>query len=440
MSDEISNDLENRDEKQQITRKEKERIMGIQAMGRRINDEEWAKEAVEQGWSYDRARRFAQERLIEDSQKNRLLAPAAFASLHDAENMRRAVDGYSLTAALHAQSTGDWRHAGFEREISQELAHQRGRKTEGIIVPFEALGERILSTGTMNGGGALVPATYMYGGFIDLLRTRCQVLALGATQMNGLMGDVLVPKLTAASSATWLPEHDEIKFTEPEFSQVKLSPKTLGARVLLSRRLLHQSAPGAESIIRNDLASIIGIELDRVAIAGSGVGEQPLGIINSAGIGSVVGGTNGAAPTWQHCVDLVAAVEANNADTATSAFLVNAKTKAKLLATPKATNTAEFCWEYTDSGEGRVAGYRAITSNNVPANLSKGSAVKTCSSMIFGSFSDLIIGMWGPGLEIMTNPYSRFGTGEVEMRVLLDCDVAVRRPESFAIMNDVITG
>ena len=419
------------------TMAERNRIREISTMGNRFGYQEIADQAIEQGWKVDRVRRVMAARQIED-------APATpHRGEFHLQNRQQFQDAdYSLTRALHAQSTGDWTHAGLEREVSQELVRQRGRKSEGLVIPWSALGsnQRDLNTGGFTEGGALVAQQYMAGDFIDLLRKKCRVMALGATQLTGLVGNVVIPKLSSASSASWLQEGAEIPASQPDFGQVKLSPKTLAARVILSRRLLLQGAPGAEMLVRNDLANIIGVELDRVAINGSGIGQEPTGIINSANIGSVVGGTNGAALTWQQCVDLIAAVESNNAENASSAFLVNAKTKSKLLATSKAANTAEMVWEYLDNGEGRIAGYRAVSSNNVPGGLTKGTAAGTCSALIFGSFSELIIGMWGPGIEVLTNPYSHFATGDVEVRVMLDCDIANRHPEAFAVMKDAITG
>jgi hypothetical protein len=41
-------------------------------------------------------------------------------------------------------------------------------------------------------------------------------------------------------------------------------------------------------------AGALGLEVDRVALLGSGSGSEPRGIFNTSGIGSVSMGTNGA--------------------------------------------------------------------------------------------------------------------------------------------------
>ena len=83
-------------------------------------------------------------------------------------------------------------------------------------------------------------------------------------------------------------------------------------------------------------------------------------------------------------------------------------------------------------------GYAAAVTNSVPSNGTVGTSSGVCSDIIFGNFSDLIIGMWG-GLDLMVDPYSKSTTGAVRVVVMQDCDVAVRHPESFAAKQDCLT-
>ena len=75
-------------------------------------------------------------------------------------------------------------------------------------------------------------------------------------------------------------------------------------------------------------------------------------------------------------------------------------------------------------------------SNNVPSNLTKGSGTGL-SALIYGNFSDLLIGMFGQ-LEILVDPYTDFAKGTVGVRALQSIDIAVRHAESFAAMQDAI--
>jgi len=226
--------------------------------------------------------------------------------------------------------------------------------------------------------------------------------------------------------------------SQPAFDQVSLTPNTVGGFTDYTRKMLLQSTPDIEFLVRSDLATTVATEIDRVAINGSGTGAEPTGILNTSGIGSVAGGTNGAAPTWANIVDLESAVANSNADVAALGYLTNSKVRGKLKQTEKASSTGQFVWggDTAEPGLGLLNGYQAGVSNNVPSNLSKGTGTNL-SAIIFGNFADLLIGQWGI-LDLLVDPYTFSSTGTVRVVALQDVDVSVRHAESFAAMLDAI--
>ena len=66
-----------------------------------------------------------------------------------------------------------------------------------------------------------------------------------------------------------------------------MSPTTLGIAVPITRRLLLQSLPLVDAIVRNDVVIRMGDGIDNGVTEGSGASEQPTGILNQSGIGSV---------------------------------------------------------------------------------------------------------------------------------------------------------
>ena len=86
----------------------------------------------------------------------------------------------------------------------------------------------------------------------------------------------------------------------------------------------------------------------------------------------------------------------------------------------------------------RLNGYAIEWTNLVPSNLTKGTSSQVCSAMIFGNFEDLFIGEWG-GLDIVVDPYTKAGSGEVVMTVNAWNDVLVAQPKSFAKIVDLTT-
>ena len=58
--------------------------------------------------------------------------------------------------------------------------------------------------------------------------------------------------------------------------------------------------------------------------------------------------------------------------------------------------------------------------------------------MIFGVWSDLLVGQWS-GIDLMADPYTGSKEGTVRIVAFHDCDFAVRHVESFAECNEIIT-
>ena len=344
----------------------------------------------------------------------------------------KEVQNFSVVRAINALVTGNWNDAGFEREMSDEMGKKINKRAQGFYIPTDVL-TRDLNVTTTTAGGHTVSTDLLSGSFIDMLRNKMEVVGLGANMMNNLVGNIAIPRQTGGATAYWVAESGAVTESQAAFDQVTLSPETVGAFSDISRRLLLQSSMDVEAFVRNDLATTLALEIDRAAINGSGSSNQPTGILNVSGIGSVVGGTNGAAPDWADIVDLESAVAVDNADVGTLGYLTNSAVRGKLLQTEKASSTGQFIW--TDNNT--LRGYKAAVSNQVPSTLTKGSS-SVCSAIIFGNWNDLLIGTWG-GIDINIDTSTGSASGTVRVVALQDVDVAVRHAESFAAMQDATT-
>ena len=177
------------------------------------------------------------------------------------------------------------------------------------------------------------------------------------------------------------------------------------------------------------------------AINGSGSSNQPTGLLNISGIGSVAGGTNGLAPTYEHMVDLESAVANANADSGSLAYLTNTKVRGKLRKTQEfASTNGKAVWTSMPGqrGVGDVLGYEAMVTNSVPSTLDKGTSTGVCSAIIFGNWADFVIGMWG-GLDILLDPYTGATAGTRRVVAMQDVDFNARHAASFAAMKDALT-
>ena len=343
---------------------------------------------------------------------------------------------YSLMRAIRAAASNDWRGAEFEREISDEIGNLQGRQARGFFVHGSAWGQRNIIAGSDADGGHLKGVDHIGSDFIGALRSRIVVAGLGTRVMSGLKGDVSIPKLSAGVSAAFVGEGSAVAEANQTFAEVLLQPKQLGVFTDISRKLMLQSDPSAEAIVREDILNAVAAKIEDVAIEGSGSNE-PTGITKVSGIGSVAGGTNGAVPACDDITNLVKEVEVDNASISNSqAFLTNSKVKSKLASTAKVSSSDSVM--ILDAPWNELYGYPLAITNHVPSDLTKGSTSGSCSAIIFGDFAQLIMALWSSP-DVLVDPYTGGSEGNTRIIVHQDVDVGVRHAQDFAAMLDATT-
>lgn len=363
----------------------------------------------------------------------------------------KEIQSYSLVRLINAVAEslrGNSRAldaASLEVEASLAMAKKLGRNPQGFFMPWDVMitpsaarggAMRIRNTqsvGDPTTGGYLVETMQL--SFIDMLRNKLVTRQAGAQVLTGLVGDIDIPKKTANSTAYWLGEGTSPTKSALAFGQVEARPRTVGAYSQLTRKLLKQASMDVEMMVREDQATTLAIAIDAAGLHGLGAANQPRGVANTPGIGSVVGDTNGAAPDWADIVDLETAVSIDNADIGALAYITNTKVRGKLKKTLiTATYGDQFVW---DKGPQPLNGYPAYVTNQVSSTLTKGNQ-SLSSAIFFGNWNDLVYAMWG-GLDIIVDPYTNSTSGDVLITAMQDVDVIVRRPESFAAMLDALT-
>lgn len=394
-----------------------------------------ARQFIDNGRPLDEFRQVAFEKIT-----NAVPVPSSAAEIGLTDKEARS---FSFIRAINAMASPNDQKAQeaakFERECSDAVGKKFGKSAQGIFVPMEVQ-KRDLTSGTATTGGNTVATDLLAGSFIDLLRNRLITRQMGATVLTGLQGNVAIPRQSSGATAYWVAENVAPTESEPAFDQVTMSPKTVGTFTDISRKLLIQSSSDVEGLVRNDLARVMALEIDRAGINGAGTGGEPKGVLKQSSIGDVAGGTNGAAPTWANMISLWSTTAVANADFGSTGYLTNAKVVGKLMQTLKGSSTMDFIMTAFPDANGmtNLAGARCGVSNQVPSNLTKGTSSGVCSAIIFGNWADLLIGQWG-ALDILVDPYTGSAAGTTRVRVLQDVDIAVRHAASFTAMQDALT-
>jgi HK97 family phage major capsid protein len=323
--------------------------------------------------------------------------------------------------------------AGYELEWSREVEKQHARSANGVLIPHDVLSQRprAASVGTFSAGGALVAADRLDASFIDLIRQRSAFISSGVTVLTGLSGNVEIGRQTGKSTYYFVGEDVDATASDLTFGLVNMSPKTIAARVPVSRRALIQTSPDIETLVRNDILSEITLGVDYVTGYGTGSSSQPRGLLNTSGIGSVTfsggttatystqqGGGTGSCGTFAQYVALETAIANANLDVANMRYVMNTATRGGLKVTLR---DAVAGADYVFRDNGTINGYQVTASNQLQQN-----------DVFFGNWSDLIVGFWS-GIDLIVDPYSQSAKGQVLFTAFQDFDVAARRADSFAL-------
>lgn len=397
------------------------------------------------------------------------------AGIHgEIENIEKTIDAEVRQIAVESSKTRDFSKQE-KRDIESfdigvVLRHMAATtkggysKLEGLEAEMIQEGEKEARGAQITGGGVFLPrmlvrragferrdlsvtggTTAQYGGTLVATEKRgladdfynASVLRQnGALVLEGLVGNLDLPRYVKATNPAKKTENASADELSPTFAKLSLSPKRLPAFIDIGEQLLAQSSVALESFLRSALTSQLADVQEASFFHGNGTSEAT-GIAATVGIGSVAGGTNGAAPDWADIVDLESAVAVVNAASGNLRYLTNAKVRGKLKKTVKVGSTdSMMIWD--DRNGGFLNGYTPVVTNAVSSTLTKGSS-SVCSAIFFGNVNDYVIGYWG-GLSLeMIRDSSNAVTGQYRLVASAYYDGGVMRPKSFAAMLDALT-
>jgi HK97 family phage major capsid protein len=330
---------------------------------------------------------------------------------------------------------------GIEAEMIREgetEARSAGISAGGILLPrllvrrenrdMTASG----TTTTTGDQGGMTVQVEKRGLLDDFFNSSVMRLA-GATVLEGLTGNLDLPRIVAGTAAAGKAENGTADEVSPTTAMLQLTPKRLPAYIDISERLLLQSSVAIETILRGHLATQMGATQEAAFFHGSGTNEAN-GIAGTSGIGSVVGGTNGLAPSLANLIALETAVDTSNALLGNLSYVSNGQIRGKLKGTPKVSSTDSRMLLDSD---GLVNGYTPYFTNAVSRTLTKGSS-SVASAIFFGNFADYVVGYWGGVSLEMVRDKTNAITGIYSLVASTYYDGGVVRPKSFAAQLDAL--
>ena len=344
-------------------------------------------------------------RQVEQSTKISQVKPTEF----------RKMENFSLLKAINLRANGQALTEDYQKVVAsgQDEFRKSGLSFSGdIVIPMEYRADILAGTATQ--GLESVQTNKM--SILAPLRANLVTAQAGATILTGLVGNVSIPTYTA-TSALWASEIGATTDGAGAFASVELAPKRLTAKMLISKQFLIQDSVQAEAMLMADIVKAISSKLEATIFGKANISStQPLGLFYTAPA------IKGVA-SWSNLVALETAVDTNNALLGNLKYITNPGARGILKSTVKATNTGIYLMD-----NNMINGYDALVTNNVASGLQTGLDEY---GIIFGNWSDLVIGHWGGGFDLTVDPYTAAGTGEVVLTINAYFDAKVRRAESF---------
>jgi HK97 family phage major capsid protein len=219
------------------------------------------------------------------------------------------------------------------------------------------------------------------------------------------------------------------------FDQIVIVPHVLRASIVVSRSLIlqHGLREALTTALEVDLLAAAMAEVDRVILAGSGVGAEPLGLLNMPAVAVVSAGANGGEPTWKLLTDMEYEV-GKRSGAISPQWAINAATRRKLRNTPRAPGQ-----DFILSDSPTLLGTGYGVSEAMPSDLEKGTGTDL-SAMVYGDFGRVIVGIWGPAaLDVVLDRYSLKKENKIRLTAFMNVGVGFRHVEAFAVCKDVVT-
>ena len=181
--------------------------------------------------------------------------------------------------------------AFLEQRSPGDVAAERWGKTHPKLVEVIKAGVAAGSTGTGTDdwGSELVSLDARYtGDFIEYLYGRT---VFGQLPLRSVPENVTIKGQDGAATAYWVGEGKAIPVTSMDFMDVTLTGLEVDALAAITKRLIRESSPDAEMLVRDGLVEAARQKVDTTFLSAAGAtpGVSPAGILNGLVAGNASG-------------------------------------------------------------------------------------------------------------------------------------------------------
>jgi HK97 family phage major capsid protein len=307
----------------------------------------------------------------------------------------------------------------YETGLSKLAADRYGQpQARGMAVPHRRM-IRDLGVSSSAAGGALASAT-------DLQRVAAAVRPAVVLEQMGServevsgAGEVAFPRF-AGGVGGWLAEGEASPTANAAIESVAATPHCAAARLGLSRRVRNGAREDIEAAVLRELEQCVAAVLEAGFLTGSGSNDEPLGLINTPGIGSQ--SFAGATPTLAELVGMIETYGDANGDLTAARWLLHPSDLADLLKAQVDADGGELIVQWQD-GAHRIAGLPVFTTSHLTEGKHLLMDPSAVALVYFGS-SQVVLDEYSGGKAL---------TGAAEAVVFNFADLAVLRPAHIVL-------
>ena len=322
------------------------------------------------------------------------------------QNTIKTMEKFSLLRAINDVANNRQLDEKAQEVVATGISEMRkaGQNYSGqIVLPIE---ERASIQATVATAGQENVAEDKLG-ILEPLKAKLVMVQAGASYMTGLVGNISIPTYSG-SSVGWAGEVAAAADGAGSFGEVTLEPKRLTAYLDVSKQFLIQDSNSAEEMLKRDIVSAISNKLEATILGNeAGSTTKPAGLLNGVSADS-------AAITYANIVGMESTLETANVS-GDIKFIVSPSAKADLKTTLKATGVSGYLMEGNE-----VNGYPVLSTSAVAGK-----------GVIFGNFSDYVIGQWG-GIDLTVDPYTQAAKGKIRLVINAYFDAKPRRTAAFS--------
>lgn len=319
-------------------------------------------------------------------------AEAAEQALVDRDIQKEARKGNTFSFLRFIQGAIAGKMEGLEADMAaagQEEYNRAGLRAYGYVIP-----SAVLRTATGQGAGETnygSKITVTGQRYVEDVKERLTVARMGATVLNGLVGNVDLP-YAGAVTASFLNESVSTSVVKSTIAKQTLTPRGCRATMVTTRDLMKQSSVDVERVFMDRLADAAAACLDKEALTQ---------IISNATDAT-------GSDLWHKFVAMETNANSKNANRGSMGYILSSTLWGAAKTTLKASGVSGYILE-----NGMINGYKADFTNQFAAN-----------SAVFGNFADVYLGNWG-GIDILVDPFSLGDKGEIKLQLFYYCDAKV---------------